>query len=476
MAVEVHGAAAPEPIEGPVIRSYCGPPPRLNPQAPARNQHYADSVRRRRQVLNITTWIASAVSLSFVVMEIFTGGPWRIAAIQLLSAVVFALIPLLHRFGELVAPLTLIFTSYVSLSVTCWNVGTDSGILFYFLVGATVSVLVLGVEHLVLASTLVAIGAALMIALQFLVPAETGVQPHWAIAAGFVISTISSCLMIVAAVSFALREIGRAEDAMEMEYQRSESLLANILPGSIAERLKNPTTTIIADRYDDASVLFADIAGYTEQASHTTPADLVDFLNRLYTDFDRLVERHGLEKIKSSGDCYIVVSGVPHPRPDHLEALACLALNMADTVAGLTDAHGRAVPLRIGLGAGPVVAGVVGTHRFFYDVWGDAVNVASRMETTGLQGRIQVPQDVYERLRDEFVFEERGDITVKGKGVMRTWFLVAQRDFAEAGQLVAYPAGGGDAGGGTGSGGAGRSSTNPGGRFIPGGGAVPGSG
>jgi adenylate cyclase len=428
VAADVEGVAAPKLTEGPITRSYCGPPPRLKPPTPARNQHYAESIRRRRQVLNITTWIGSVINLTFSVMEVVTGGLWRIAVIQLLSAVIFALIPLLHRFGELVAPLTLIVTAYVSLSILCWTVGTGSGSEFYFLVGATVAVLILGIERIVLASILVAIGAGIVIALQFLVPAETGVQPHWAAVTGFVVSTISACVLVVATVAYALREIGRAEDAMEMEYQRSESLLTNILPPSIADRLKNPATAIIADKYDDASVLFADIAGYTEQASDTTPADLVDFLNRLYTDFDRLVERHGLEKIKTTGDCYMVVSGVPHPRPDHLEALACLALNMADTVAGLTDARGREVPVRIGLGAGPIVAGVVGSRRFFYDVWGDAVNVASRMETTGREGRIQVSQDVYERLKGEFVFEERGEIAVKGKGVMRTWFLVAQRD------------------------------------------------
>jgi len=343
------------------------------------------------------------------------------------------MIPLLHRFGELVAPLALIFTAYVSLSILCWNVGTGSGVQFYFLVGATVAVLILGIERIVLASILVAIGAGIVIALQFLVPAETGARPHWATVAGFVISTISACVMIVAAVAFALREIGRAEDAMEKEYQRSETLLVNMLPASIADRLKNPATTMIADKYEEASVLFADIAGYTEQASRTTPADLVDFLNRVYTDFDRLVERHGLEKIKTTGDCYVVVSGVPHPRPDHLEALACLALNMKDTITGLTDARGRAVPMRIGLGAGPVVAGVVGTRRFFYDIWGDAVNVASRMETTGVEGRIQVPQEVYERLKHDFILEERGEIAVKGKGVMRTWFLIAQRELGSVG-------------------------------------------
>jgi adenylate cyclase len=135
--------------------------------------------------------------------------------------------------------------------------------------------------------------------------------------------------------------------------------LANILPASIAERLKNPAHGIIADKYDDASILFADIAGYTKRASDTTPTELVRFLDALYTDLDGLVDRHGLEKIKTSGDSYMVVSGVPEPRVDHLQALASLALDMADAVADLKDPQGREVPLRIGLATGPVVAGVV---------------------------------------------------------------------------------------------------------------------
>ena len=355
-------------------------------------------------------------------------GVWRVAFINLVAAAIFAAVPLLHRYGDLVAPLTMILTSYVSLSVVTWTIGTGAGLQFYFLVAATVAVLVMGIEHIVLACTLVAVGAAIVITLQFTVPADRGLQPAWSLPLGFVVSVTTACVMAVATVWYALREIERAEEAMEDEYNRSESLLANILPASIATRLKNPATTIIADKYDDASVLFADIAGYTERASQSTPADLVEFLNRLYTEFDRLVEKHGLEKIKTSGDCYIVVSGVPEPRQDHLEALACLALNMSDAIAGLTDMMGQVVPIRIGIGVGPVVAGVVGTHRFFYDVWGDAVNVAARMESSGVEGRIQVPQEVSERLNDMFVLELRGDVEIKGKGVMRTSFLVAQRD------------------------------------------------
>jgi adenylate cyclase len=155
---------------------------------------------------------------------------------------------------------------------------------------------------------------------------------------------------------------------------------------------------------------------------------LVAFLDGLYTSLDALVTRHGLEKIKTSGDAYMVVSGIPQPRPDHLEALADLALDIGEAVAGLTDSRGRAVPLRIGLASGPLVAGVVGSQRFFYDVWGDAVNVASRMESTAAIGRIQVTQPVYQRLGNRFVFEERGHVDVKGKGVMHTCYLVGRND------------------------------------------------
>jgi adenylate cyclase len=424
MAAEVN-----DPAAGPFLGTFCGPPMRLNPQTPARNQHYSDRIRRNRKVMNITASIAGFVSASFSVMQLVTETHlWRIALVNLVSAAVFAMIPLLHRFGELVAPLTLTLGSYLSLSITTATVGTAAGLQFYFLVAAVIAVLVLGIDRIVLACLLVALGAGVVITLQYTVPADTGLQPAWALPVGFVTSVVSACVMVVAALWYALREIERAELAMEEEYNRSERLLANILPPSIATRLKNPATTIIADKYDDASVLFADIAGYTERASDSTPTDLVDFLNRLYTEFDRLTEKHGLEKVKTSGDCYMVVSGVPEPRPDHLEALACLALNMRSALAGMRDQVGQAVPIRIGIGVGPVVAGVVGTRRFFYDVWGDAVNVASRMESTGLEGRIQVPEEVYERLKDDFVFEERGEVDVKGKGIMRTAFLVEQRE------------------------------------------------
>ncbi|TXI63105.1 MAG: adenylate/guanylate cyclase domain-containing protein [Mycolicibacterium mageritense] len=403
----------------------------LQSRVPARTQHYALSVSSRLRVLTIATWIAAAVSGGFGIFQLTLGGQiWRFGFINLASAALFLMVPLLYRFGELIAPLAFFVVAYVSVAFMCFEIGTGSGLQFYLLVSATLVVLVLGIERIVLAGTLAAMGVAAIIALELLVPNDRGLGPSWTLTVGFVSSAISSAVMMFATVWYSLRETARAEQAMEAEYQRSEQLLANILPATIAARLKDPARTIIADKYDDASILFADIAGYTERASDTTPTDLVRFLDQLYTDLDALVDKHGLEKVKTSGDSYMVVSGVPRPRADHVEALACLALDMADAVADLKDPQGRAVPLRIGLASGPVVAGVVGARKFFYDVWGDAVNVASRMETTDVAGRIQVPQNVYDRIRQTFLLEERGEIDIKGKGLMRTWYLVGRRDDA----------------------------------------------
>jgi len=382
---------------------------------------------RRRRLLSVIVTIAVIIMVGFGVMQLLLGqGDWSVGFINLGTAALLAAVPLLYRFGELAPSVAFITMAYAAITFLCWHLGTDTGVQFYLLIAGAAAVMVVGIERVGMAIGVAAVGVGLVIALQFTVPRDTGEQPTWFIRAGFVINTISAGAMAVAIVWYGLRQIASAEAAMEREYARSEALLANILPASIAARLKDRSDSVIADKYDDASILFADIAGYTERASDTAPEELVAFLDDLYTSLDGLVTRHGLEKVKTSGDAYMVVSGVPQPRPDHLEALVGLALDVADTVAGLTDSRGRAVPLRIGLASGPVVAGVVGSQRFFYDVWGDAVNVASRMESTAAVGRVQVPQSVYERLSDRFVFEERGDVDVKGKGVMRTWYVVGR--------------------------------------------------
>ncbi len=402
----------------------------------ARSQVYIERVARRRRILNLTAAMAVFISAGFGFVQVFASpNLWWTGFINIAGAAIYACVPLLHRFGELLPPMTFILTAYLSIFAICWFVGTGSGLQFYFLVAACLVVLQLGVDRIFLASILAAIAAALVITLQFLVPRNTGAQPVWALSLSFVVTTISACIMVVTTVWYAVREIVRAEAAMELEYERSEALLANILPASVAERLKDPARNIIADKYEDASVLFADIAGFTERASDMPPDQLILFLDKLYGDFDALVDKHDLEKIKVSGDSYMVVSGVPQPRDDHVQALAAFALDMAEVVRGLKDSRGEPLPLRIGLACGAVVAGVVGSRRFFYDVWGDAVNVASRMESTDSVGRIQVPEDVYLRLKDDFILQERGDIEIKGKGSMRTWYLIGRKPEAGSGDV-----------------------------------------
>ncbi|WP_304114569.1 adenylate/guanylate cyclase domain-containing protein [Mycolicibacterium bacteremicum] len=403
-------------------------PGRCLPDLPEGSRHYEDAASRRLATLTVSTRIAAAIVGIYGIAElILVPEVPHIGLVNLASAALFLAAPALYRYGSLVASSAFVTVAYASTAYLCSQLGTDTGLQFYFFVGAALIILVIGTDHIVIASMLAASPAVLAIALEWLVPPNTGVFSEAAMRANFFVTAATASLMVIVVVGSAMRRIDRAESALQAEFDKSEALLANILPGSIASRLKDRRDSMIADGFDDASILFADIAGYTKRASDTDPADLVMFLNRLYTDFDSLVDRHGLEKIKTSGDSYMVVSGVPIPRPDHLESLACLALDMAHAVDGLRDPQGREVPLRIGIAAGPVVAGVVGSRKFFYDVWGDAVNVASRMESTDEEGRIQVPQDVYERINGSYLFEERGEVAVKGKGWMHTWYLIGRR-------------------------------------------------
>jgi len=214
--------------------------------------------------------------------------------------------------------------------------------------------------------------------------------------------------------------------ALRVEQERAESLLLNILPRSIADRLKAETRTI-ADQFGAASILFADVVGFTPLAERLPPAEVVGVLDHLFSHFDELAERYGLEKIKTIGDCYMVAAGVPSPRPDHARALALMALHMQAAVRSADEVGHLGLELRIGINSGPVVAGVIGRKRFLYDLWGDAVNTASRMESHGTSGRIQITGATKELLEDEFVCEPRGTISVKGKGEIEAWYLVGRR-------------------------------------------------
>ena len=218
----------------------------------------------------------------------------------------------------------------------------------------------------------------------------------------------------------------QAESALRWQQEQTEKLLLNILPKPIALRLQKEQK-LIAEHFDEVSVLFADLVGFTEFSAHKSPTQLVEILNGIFCEFDRLSESRGLEKIKTIGDAYMVVGGLPTPREDHGEAIALLALEMQAALIEFNLKIGESFQLRIGIHSGSVVAGIIGISKFSYDLWGDTVNVASRMESSGWPGKIQLTAATYERLKDKFVFKERGMVEVKGKGKMLTYWLLEKR-------------------------------------------------
>ncbi len=210
--------------------------------------------------------------------------------------------------------------------------------------------------------------------------------------------------------------------------EKTERLLLNILPEPIAQRLQQ-TEGVIADHFENVSVLFADMVGFTQLASQICPTDLIVKLNSIFSEFDQLTEQYGLEKIKTIGDGYMVASGLPIPRHDHADAVLEIALAMQQSIARLTQQTMEPLSLRIGIHTGPVVAGVIGIKKFSYDLWGDTVNTASRMEQHGLPGCIQITEATYSQLSQQHLFTERGVIDVKGKGKMKTYLLDCSSDF-----------------------------------------------
>jgi class 3 adenylate cyclase len=242
----------------------------------------------------------------------------------------------------------------------------------------------------------------------------------------FLITIRNASVYNVAFLTIAFAFYNRAvlnstQQALDKESARSESLLLNILPKSIAERLKH-STELIADRVPEVSIVFADLVGFTEISRKMDAGQLVSMLNEIFLGFDRAAKRLGLEKIKTIGDAYMVVAGVPEPRADHVQAATEMALAMQRHVEGLSALHPD-LRLRIGIHTGPVVAGVIGENKFSYDLWGDNVNIASRMESHGLPGRIHVSEAFVRAARDKSHFETRGLIDVKGQGSMNTYFL-----------------------------------------------------
>jgi class 3 adenylate cyclase len=265
---------------------------------------------------------------------------------------------------------------------------------------------------------------ALSAAIDGVLPEPAEGIPSWLVVAFFALNIFGPAVVTFALLEYFVRSRDRAHRLLAAEQERSEALLLSIFPRAVAERLKI-SQGVIAERSEEVSVLFADITGFTPTAERLPAEEVVVMLDEIFSAFDDLVARHGLEKIKTIGDGYLVAAGIPTPRTDHAEAAARLALAMRQTLAELPVASGLSI--RVGIDSGPVVAGVIGRTKFSYDLWGDTVNTASRMESHAPPGAIQVSERTYRRLEDDFILEQRTGVVVKGKGEMTTYVLLGER-------------------------------------------------
>lgn len=363
-----------------------------------------------------------AVSLSTRPFEYFT------ASVNFVGLAIYLLLLYLqHRGRSRGARIAMLLVSNLHLTLLLVFYGWEAGVYMYFFLMIAVPFAIFSRQQKALITPMACLAVAMLI----------GVYVYYGVfemrplvirdTRGIMVNMFTNLSGVSIASILLMRHMRnvhfQAEDGLEQEHRRSEELLLNVLPASIAERLKQGEKPI-ADDFSEVSILFADIVGFTELSGRMQARDLVDLLNEIFSDFDRLADEHGLEKIKTIGDCYMVVAGLPQPRPDHAVAMARMAFAMQAKLAESRARRGHLLQIRVGIHSGPVVAGVIGHRKFTYDLWGDAVNTASRMESHGAPGEITVSSRTFELVREKYNGQERAPLEIKGKGVMTTWFLL----------------------------------------------------
>lgn len=339
-------------------------------------------------------------------------------------AVYLVVLSLNYKSRYLLAKTVMMAMGTSQLLILCWLLGFECGLNMFYFVTTFYCVMIFSETEKVPLFGLIFVSIIFYLLTYFLFSSGPGVlNPATALLVVIHVSSFLGTFIIIGVfVWLFYNDVQRAEKLLEREHERSESLLQNILPKAVIARLKGGESTI-ADRYTNVTVVFSDIVDFTRLSTLLAPKDLVAKLNQIFSRFDELVDIYGLEKIKTIGDAYMVVCGLPEPRHDHVEVAAEFAMRMQDEVKKIKNEEGREFNVRIGIHTGPAVAGVIGTKKFAYDVWGDTVNTASRMESHGIPGEIQVSSDSYHLLKDKFTFESRGAVDIKGKGQMHTYLL-----------------------------------------------------
>jgi adenylate cyclase len=385
---------------------------------------YPPKIRRRLKIVNVMAYLIAIFSALYAVTYALWGNDaygWAIA-INLALVLAALSVPVAHRFHEIAGAMVIMVAEYAGLFALVALLGRASGIQLNLIVGAAVAFVALGLERIRLIVAVLAIGFALHVAAWFLFPtglATASAEP--AFVAQLYVSSALTAFAVTAALAyyaFSLAERAEAE---------TEALLRNILPDQVVERLKQRPGEPVAESFAEASVLFSDLKGFVPTAKALGAEGTVAMLNDLMRGFDLLAETHGVEKIKTIGDAYMAVAGLPERVPDHAPRLARMALAMQEAARATGERFGVELRLRVGLACGPVMAGVIGARKFSYDVWGDAVNLAARLESSGEPGRVQVSAAMKAKLEDRFKLAPRGTLDIKGVGPQETFFLLGPR-------------------------------------------------
>ncbi|CFX23485.1 Guanylate cyclase [Candidatus Filomicrobium marinum] len=387
----------------------------------AGTQGYPPDTKRRLVVMNLIAYLIAFSTAGYAIQHSFLDfekyGP--VIGLNLALLLTACLVPFSHRLNELAGAFLIIGSEYVALLAFTAYLGHTSGLHLQYFIAAAATFVVFGVKRWRLILPLVIIAVALHLYAWFNFPREAALidAPSDILDGIYIQAAVTTGALIAAAIyyAFSLAEAAKAE---------TDVLLRNILPDDVVERLKANPGTAIADSIPEASILFTDISGFVALSRELGASQIVSLLNRIVSEFDALAEKHGVEKIKTIGDAYMVAAGVPTPVSDHSQRLARMGFDMLDVVARVRAETGYDLQMRVGLASGPVTAGVIGTKKFSYDIWGDAVNLAARLENKSRPGRILICPTCRTRLEDEFHFESHGEIEIKGVGLQETWFLV----------------------------------------------------
>ncbi len=391
----------------------------------AGTEGYPPDVKRRLMILNMIAYLIAVTTAIYSIQQSFLDYEKYKPIIWINFALVglAVAVPLSHRISDIAGALFILFAEYAALLCFAMYLGRGSGVqLQYFIIPAAAFV-VFGLQRLWLIVPVVFAALFLHLAAWFWFPDSMALidAEQEVIRSIYVQAAITTVGLIAASVYYAFRLAENAKAEID-------ALLRNILPDPVVERLKARPGEIVADSFEDASILFADISGFVALARRLGAERTVSLLNTIVTEFDALSAHHGVEKIKTIGDAYMVASGIPEPAGDHLERLACMALDMQETLAAVCKRENVDLSIRIGMASGPVMAGVIGRQKFTYDVWGDAVNLASRLEGLSVPGRILLCPRCKGRLKKSFHFESRGVVDIKGVGPQETWFLTGRNE------------------------------------------------